>query len=119
MKIQSFLDEVIAQNPSIASSYIAGKTHEKRNLRVLVLKTATSKRAIWIDCGIHAREWISPATCIWTINKVEFSEIINFAKILIIIICFKLVTEYNQNDQATVDLLNRFEFHILPILNPG
>lgn len=30
-----------------------------------------SKNAIWIDCGIHAREWISPAFCLWFIGNVS------------------------------------------------
>lgn len=29
------------------------------------------KSAIWIDCGIHAREWISPAFCLWFIGHVS------------------------------------------------
>lgn len=28
-------------------------------------KEQTAKHAMWIDCGIHAREWISPAFCLW------------------------------------------------------
>lgn len=31
----------------------------------------TPKSAIWIDCGIHAREWISPAFCLWFIGHVS------------------------------------------------
>ncbi|XP_008060336.1 carboxypeptidase B2, partial [Carlito syrichta] len=31
-------------------------------------KEHTAKNAIWIDCGIHAREWISPAFCLWFIG---------------------------------------------------
>ena len=32
---------------------------------------ATSRRpAIWIDGGIHAREWIAPATAVYIISKV-------------------------------------------------
>jgi carboxypeptidase A2 len=68
----SFIDETVAQNPDIASSYVAGQTYQQRNLKVIVLKTSTSKRNIWIDCGIHAREWVSPSTCVWIINKVIF-----------------------------------------------
>lgn len=82
----------------MASSYIAGRTYENRNLKVIVLKTASSRKSVWIDCGIHAREWISPSTCVWIIDK--------------------LVSEYKSNVQSTVDLLNRFEIHILPLLNP-
>jgi murein tripeptide amidase MpaA len=95
-EIQSYLDDVTKQNSDIASTYIAGQTYEKRNLRVLVLKTSTSKRNVWLDCGIHAREWITPATCVWMINN--------------------LINEHRANSKSS--LLNYFEFHILPLLNP-
>jgi len=92
--IQSYILGVVSTNPDIASTYVTGQTHEKRNLRVLVLATPTSKKSIWIDCGIHAvsfvlrlytsfilfvviliflnkREWVSPATCIWITDRVS------------------------------------------------
>ena len=31
----------------------------------------SEKPAIWIDAGIHAREWIAPATLIYTVYKVS------------------------------------------------
>jgi hypothetical protein len=70
-EIMSYIDDMVASNPSIASSYIAGQTFEKRNLKVIVIKSSTSQRKVWIDCGIHAREWVSPSTCIWIIDKVN------------------------------------------------
>jgi len=84
--------------PLNVSTYVAGKTAENRELKVVYLRTASSKRKVWIDCGIHAREWISPATCIWIIDQ--------------------LVTGYGKGDLMAVNLLNYFEFHILPVMNP-
>jgi hypothetical protein len=40
--------EVVEENQDIASSYVIGQTDGKRDLRVIVFKTATSKRALWI-----------------------------------------------------------------------
>jgi murein tripeptide amidase MpaA len=90
------MDGLAAQNPDIASVYTAGLTYERRSMKVMVLKTSTSKRNVWIDCGIHAREWISPATCIWMIDN--------------------LITQHSKNPASS--LLNYFEFHILPLVNP-
>jgi hypothetical protein len=28
-----------------------------------------NKKAVWIDGGIHAREWISPATVTWMLKE--------------------------------------------------
>lgn len=34
------------------------------------LSSTESKKAIWMDCGIHAREWISPAFCQYFVKEV-------------------------------------------------
>ena len=44
----NYILSIVDDNPSIASSYVAGRTIENRDMRVLVLKTSTSKRAVWI-----------------------------------------------------------------------
>lgn len=54
IKIISFISNIEIDNPDIASSYSAGKTYENRDLKVLVLKTSTSQKSVWIDCGIHS-----------------------------------------------------------------
>lgn len=55
-----------------------------------------NKPIVWIDAGIHAREWIAPATAMYIINK-----LVN-----------------NEDDNDIVDLLHEFDFHILPSANP-
>lgn len=37
---------------------------------VLQFSTGGDKPAIWLDAGIHAREWVTQATALWTANKV-------------------------------------------------
>lgn len=32
------------------------------------------RKAIFMDCGIHAREWISPAFCQWFVYQVNQLE---------------------------------------------
>ncbi len=88
--------DVATQNADIASTYTAGQTYEKRSMEVMVLRTGTSKRNVWIDCGIHAREWITSATCVWIIDN--------------------LINHHRKNPVDS--LLNYFEFHILPLVNP-
>ena len=44
-----FIDETVASNPEIASSYVAGQTAEGRDLKVSVLNPVnTSTRSLWI-----------------------------------------------------------------------
>ena len=42
------MEQIATQNPSIASTYSAGKTYEYREIEVLVLKTQSTKRKILI-----------------------------------------------------------------------
>ena len=48
-------------------------TYEGRQIKLVHLSldlAETSKQpAIFIDCGIHAREWVSPAFCLYTIDR--------------------------------------------------
>jgi len=97
-EILNFIDELVDSNPDIASSYLAGRTYENRELRVLVLKTPSSSRLAWIESGIHAREWVSVSTNIWIIDR--------------------LIKDFRNNDPVAIKLLNTYEFHFLPIVNP-
>jgi len=97
-EIYSFLEQMVIENPEIASTKIIGQTHEQRDLKLIILKTPTSQRKVMIDCGIHAREWISPSTCVYMINQI--------------------IVNYNKGIPEAVALLNHYEFHVLPVLNP-
>ena len=68
-----FLDEIVAKYPSIASLRSSGKSYEGRDMPILTLSkndvVGGRKNAIFVDGGIHAREWISPAFVTWLINE--------------------------------------------------
>ena len=53
-----------------------------------------NKPAMWIDAGIHAREWIAPATLSY--------------------ILMELVENYKNH----ADLIDKLDWYILPIVNP-
>ena len=59
-------------------------------------KDAKEKPIIWIDAGIHAREWIAPATALYIINRLTDSE----------------------DDPEVLPLLEKFDFHVLSSANP-
>ncbi|CAF3636880.1 unnamed protein product [Rotaria sordida] len=56
----------------------------------------TTKKAVWWDGGIHAREWISPATVIY--------------------IAYSLLSKYGQDPNIT-HLVDQFDYYILPVFN--
>ncbi|KAF6083845.1 carboxypeptidase B2 [Phyllostomus discolor] len=66
-EIYSWMDFITEQYPDVVEKLHIGSSYEKRPLYVLKIsrKQRAPKIAMWIDCGIHAREWISPAFCLW------------------------------------------------------
>ncbi|XP_052749806.1 carboxypeptidase B-like [Galleria mellonella] len=95
--INSYLADVARQYPDRATLVSGGNTFEGRPINYLKISTTNfedeSKPVIFIDAGIHAREWISPPTVTWAIHKL-----------------LENVTE--------PDLLERFDWILLPVVNP-
>jgi Zinc carboxypeptidase/Carboxypeptidase activation peptide len=70
-EIQSRISWMVGHYPDLLSTRLLGTTHEGRKIEVVVVREPgpVTKPAIWIDCGIHAREWVSPPTCIHFIER--------------------------------------------------
>ncbi|KAK1169071.1 carboxypeptidase A1-like isoform X1 [Acipenser oxyrinchus oxyrinchus] len=70
-EIYSWMDSLEAEYPDLVSKIQIGSSFEGRPINVLKFSTGGSNRpAIWLDSGIHAREWITPATGIWSAKKI-------------------------------------------------
>uniref|UniRef100_A0A673B9S1 Carboxypeptidase O n=1 Tax=Sphaeramia orbicularis TaxID=375764 RepID=A0A673B9S1_9TELE len=71
--ITNWMDQIVKENPDVVTKVDYGKTYENRTISLLKIgsKSASAKKAIWMDCGIHAREWIAPAFCQYFINQVK------------------------------------------------
>ncbi|KAK3536110.1 hypothetical protein QTP70_029266, partial [Hemibagrus guttatus] len=100
-RINSFMDMLVQENPKLVSKIVIGQSYEGRPLNVLKVghfSTGDTKRpGIWIDTGIHAREWITPASGTW------------FAK--------KIVTDYGR-DPALTAILEKFDIFLELVTNP-
>ncbi|KAK3859816.1 hypothetical protein Pcinc_034096 [Petrolisthes cinctipes] len=95
-EITAWLDELATNNPGLCKVSDVGTSYEGRTMKVLTLGTgAADNPGIFIDGGIHAREWISPATVTYIIN-----ELVNGAS-----------STYS-------DLLAGVNFHFMPVINP-
>ncbi|XP_022254702.1 carboxypeptidase B-like [Limulus polyphemus] len=97
--IHNYLENLAAENSPIASILSIGKSYEERDLKAIKISKETSndKPIIWIDAGIHAREWISIATAVY--------------------IAKELIQNYN-SDPDIKSLVDTFEWYILPSVNP-
>ncbi|XP_012340528.1 carboxypeptidase B-like isoform X2 [Apis florea] len=74
--IHGYLDYLADTFPDVCSVVTIGHSVEGRPLKVIRISNGKSNSpALWIDGGIHAREWISPASVTYVINHlVENSE---------------------------------------------
>merc|ERR1719158_270023 len=75
---------------------IIGQSYEGQDMRVVkVCKGGFGRKpAMWIDSGIHAREWISPAVGTWMLNELV------------------------ENDAAHPELTEQLDWYFLPSHNP-
>uniref|UniRef100_A0A3P8THP8 Carboxypeptidase B n=1 Tax=Amphiprion percula TaxID=161767 RepID=A0A3P8THP8_AMPPE len=96
--IESWIDSIASSNANLVSKQSIGNTYEGRTMTILKLgkKSSSSKPAIFLDCGIHAREWISPAFCQWFVNEA--------------------LTTYGSDAQMT-SLLDQMDVFVLPVFN--
>jgi len=94
-EIQGYM-QYLANNYDYVSIQSIGKSFQKRDMQVLkVCKGGCgNKPAIWIDGGIHAREWISPAAVTYWMKE--------------------LVVENEKHPKLT----EKLDWYILPVMNP-
>lgn len=106
-EIHSWIDQMVQTYPSLATSFSVGQSYEKRDLKGLKISSnkmakkldgtpVNQKKAVWWDGGIHAREWISPATNIY--------------------IAHALLSNYSK-DPTITHLVDQFDYYILPVFN--
>lgn len=89
--LNAYIDDLAAANDFINTVSI-GQSHEGRDMRVLqITKAGPGKPNVWIEAGIHAREWIAPAMATFIIDSLLKNE---------------------------TTFINDLNFHILPSANP-
>ncbi|NXX83071.1 CBPA1 Carboxypeptidase, partial [Urocolius indicus] len=97
-EIYDFIDLLVAENPNLVSKLEIGQSTENRPLYVLKFSKGGSNRpGIWIDTGIHSREWVTQASGVW------------FAK--------KIVVDH-ENDESLASILDQFDIFLEIVTNP-
>ncbi|XP_053401682.1 carboxypeptidase B-like [Mercenaria mercenaria] len=95
----AFLTTEVLPNGVTATVKTLGTSVEGRSVQMIRISSPYGgpKRGIFIDGGIHAREWIAPATVIYVIEHLA----------------------YNPNNDAGINtLLNHFDVYLVPVVNP-
>ncbi|KAK6317875.1 hypothetical protein J4Q44_G00111660 [Coregonus suidteri] len=96
--IYSWMDDLVAAHPNLVTKEQIGTSYEGRPMYVLKFSTGGDKRpAIWVDSGIHSREWVSQATGVWTANKIA--------------------SDYG-TDASLTSLLKTMDIYLLILANP-
>ncbi|XP_063386547.1 carboxypeptidase B-like isoform X2 [Cydia fagiglandana] len=69
--IYNFLDKLAETHPYLCNTCIIGKTCEGRDIKLLMISNGCpSNKAVWLDGGIHAREWVSVAVVTYIANEI-------------------------------------------------
>ncbi|XP_055139997.1 carboxypeptidase A4 isoform X2 [Symphalangus syndactylus] len=99
LQIYHEMDNIAADFPDLVRRVKIGHSFENRPMYVLKFSTGKGARrpAVWLNAGIHSREWISQATAIWTARKI--------------------VSGY-QRDPAITSILEKMDIFLLPVANP-
>ncbi|KAG8286606.1 hypothetical protein J6590_055279 [Homalodisca vitripennis] len=95
--IYNYMDHLQMSYPDKVSVETVGFSAENRPIKLVKIQTdtnTTNAKAVWVDGGVHAREWISPAAATYILHE--------------------LLTSLQANE-STFSGLN---YYILPVMNP-
>ncbi|XP_065147793.1 carboxypeptidase A2 [Paramisgurnus dabryanus] len=98
-EIYSFMDNLVNSHQNLVSKVQIGNSYENRPMYVLKFSTGgEGKPAIWIDAGIHSREWVSHATAVWIANQIA--------------------TDFASNRAPVPKILGVMDIYMLIVANP-
>ena len=97
-KFYKYLNCLKIQHQDKVEVFDIGRSSEGRALKVIKVgrRNGGLRPAVWIDAGIHAREWISPASILYLINQ--------------------LVENYGSPENRNI--VDNLDVYILPSANP-
>ncbi|XP_041937242.1 carboxypeptidase O [Alosa sapidissima] len=96
-EITGWMEQLEKEHQGVVTIVPYGQTYEKRSITLLKISVGSEKKkAIWMDCGIHSREWISPAFCQYFVKQ---------------------ILDTYQTDEKMKQMLSNMDFYITPVLN--
>ncbi|CAJ0564921.1 unnamed protein product, partial [Mesorhabditis spiculigera] len=96
----NYLNALAVTYPELVSVQPIGTTHEGRQIPLIKItnkRLPGPKKAVWVDGGIHAREWVSPSTVLYFIHT--------------------LITQYDK-DPKIRQYVDSLDWYLVPLLNP-
>ncbi|XP_060080693.1 carboxypeptidase A2-like [Ylistrum balloti] len=96
-EINTFLNSIVSSN-SHAHLYKLGTSIQGRAINLIRVSTlGAHKKSIFMDGGIHAREWIAPAVVLYMIDQLANNP---------------------SNDPDIANLMDKFDWYLVPLVNP-
>jgi len=99
-QVYNWMDDISAEHSDRVQVSTFGQSYENRDLKMMTIQPSSGdvgNNAIFVDCGIHAREWVAHAWCQHLVNY-----LLN-----------------NPSDDAQItEISEGLTWYIVPILNP-
>ncbi|XP_033729870.1 carboxypeptidase B-like [Pecten maximus] len=100
-EINTFLNSIVSSNSHTHLDNL-GTSLQGRSINLIRFSTGstsrgTHKKSIFMDGGIHAREWIAPAVVLYMIDQLANNP---------------------NNDPDIANLLDKFDWYLVPLVNP-
>eukprot|EP00795_Rhopilema_esculentum_P002245 gene2245-17852_t len=88
----------LANRYSNARVFSIGNSYEGKSMKAIEIKGSKklNKKTFFFNCAIHAREWVTAATCMYMINQ--------------------MLTQYGKDPSVTA-MLDKMDWVVLPVFN--
>lgn len=94
-QISSWMNDLATTYPETVTAIVGGTSFEGRSIRGLRVSHGQGKKIIFLEGGIHSREWISPA-----------------------VVCYITAQLLTSSDEKIRKYAEEFEWYIFPVTNP-
>uniref|UniRef100_A0A8C5R575 Peptidase M14 domain-containing protein n=1 Tax=Leptobrachium leishanense TaxID=445787 RepID=A0A8C5R575_9ANUR len=97
-EIYGWMEDIHEKHSDLVSKHYMGSTYEERPIYYLKIgwPSKKQKKIIFMDCGMHAREWVSVAYCQWFVKE--------------------LISNH-KHDSELNKVLKQVDFYVVPVLN--
>ncbi|XP_072033948.1 carboxypeptidase B-like [Amphiura filiformis] len=99
-EIRQWVKDISSEHSDIVEEFVVAKSYEGRQVagvKISVPNGRKNKKSVWFEGGIHAREWIAPATVLFLAKQ--------------------LIYDFRNGEPDVQRILHNLDFYIVPSLN--
>ncbi|KAF2881921.1 hypothetical protein ILUMI_24251 [Ignelater luminosus] len=72
--LKNWMDFLAEKYSNVVTSMVGGRAYEGREIRGVKISFGPGRKGVFIEGGIHVREWIGPATVTYILNELVNSD---------------------------------------------